>query len=132
MENKASSKKFWLWIIILGTLIFGAIYLYNNNDGFKNATNAVADKKLSVNEVTIDVEQSLTAISITVKPSVDVKDIKIEYELINSKDAVTRTGCLEKNDLEKNRTYSYDLELSFTELLNTRSVRYRMISGTKA
>ena len=123
-------KKFMI-LIIFGVLIFGGIYLYNNNEDFKNISNNVTNKQLDTTDVILDVKQSLTAVSITVTPIVDIKDICIEYEVFGSGNTVLKSGKLNKTNLYKGQTYEYDLKLSFTQLLKVTSVRYRMTSGTK-
>lgn len=123
-------KKFII-IVIFAMLIVGGAYLYNKNENFKNVSNIIINKDLSTSDVTLDIKQSLTDISIMVSPKVDVKDITIEYEVYSSSKTVIKSGKLIKYNLYRGQTYEYELGLSFTQLLKVDSVGYRMINGTK-
>lgn len=131
---KEEDKTFTTVFIIMIVIIFLGgifIYSYSKNDKFKNIANSVVNKNLESSDVTIDSKESLTGVSITVTPKVDVKDITIGYEILNSNGNIIKEGTLKKYNLSKNQTYEYDLDLSFSNILKGRKIRYWLESGTK-
>lgn len=127
-ELKQKKKKSFPWIILITIIILWSIVFipfFVVTADTHNTTSAIT-RDITKSDYTYTTSQDLTAYQITIVPKQDFKSCSISLTLYDKNNSKVFSDTITKNDLTKNKPYTYTFEFGFINSLSGTNITFNV------